>query len=346
MQHYLTKWELYVLFVEYLRFQQVNFSPAVYCFKARRQLATLREQSFFNTNPIITKEELKKISRTKNFKGTSLERGNVGVYFKDRKAFAQWLEDYLVDYKADRLHTRRELFSTYRQSMRHTLDLLRSYSNINEKRIKLEPEIDDGEGNILRTNTRTRLYEDILFMIQHEYLSLNDVILLNTNVLTDMESKETPVFSTHLTFLKPIDEIETFVCATGVARRKDTKPKEQDETSNTGIASPYNQFEIKRTNSKDAESEQIWHNNYPLDLKYGTILYNLLRFIIRQAKPVTHTDILKNVTFDFYKGRNLTDYQIEKLAERSLKHYCSRLRQYLEGVEIKNHDHTIYLKEK
>ena len=61
MQHYLTKWELYVLFVEYSRFQQVSFSPAVYCFKARRQLATLREQSFFNTNPIITKEELEKI---------------------------------------------------------------------------------------------------------------------------------------------------------------------------------------------------------------------------------------------------------------------------------------------
>lgn len=43
MRHYLTKWELYVLFVEYLRFQQVMFSPAVYCFKVRRQLATLWE---------------------------------------------------------------------------------------------------------------------------------------------------------------------------------------------------------------------------------------------------------------------------------------------------------------
>lgn len=350
MQHYLTKWELYVLFVEYLRFRAVSFSPAVY-FKVRSQLTTLRKQPFFQTHPNIAEDEFKQILRRKNAEEIISKRSynkRFNVYFHNRKIFTQWLEDYLIDYKADRLHTRRELFSTYRQSMRRTLDLLRAYANINEKIIKLKPEIDDGEGNVLRTNTRTRLYEDILFMIQHKYLSLDDVILLNTNVLIDTESKEEPVFSIHLTFLKPIEEIETFICTTGIESRKSasTKPKEQDETSNTGVPSPYNLFKIEQTDPAEIETETIFYRGNPLPLKYGTKEYKLLHFLIRNKRAVTHVEVLQEIGIQFYQKTSHKTYEEQvKDKIKVLKNYCSHLRVVLGwGVELVNSKGSIYLK--
>lgn len=312
MQHYLTKWELYVLFVEYLRFQQVNFSPAIYCFKVRRQLATLREQSFFNTNPIITKEELEQISRTKNFKGTSLERGNVGVYFKDRKVFTQWLESYLTAYQTDELHSRREQFCSHEQSMCHTLDLLKQYAKINSKKILLKDTLNDMAGNTIRANERVRLYEDILVLVQKECLTVDDIILNNPQILTDIGSKEeTPLFSLRLTFLKRIGEIESFLRSTPVYTN--LPAEEQPKTANIDtqkILEKLNVLEVKANFRNDdgeddsnsylglrIENKKIYYENktIPLPFREGSKEMKLVKYLIKQKTKPSHRDDLMDV---------------------------------------------------
>lgn len=312
MQHYLTKWELYVLFVEYLRFQQVNFSPAIYCFKVRRQLATLREQSFFNTNPIITKEELEKISRTKNFKGTSLERGNVGVYFKDRKIFTQWLDDLLAAYQTDELHSRREQFCSHEQSMRHTLDLLKQYAKINSKKILLKDTLNDMAGNTIRANERVRLYEDILVLVQKECLTVDDIILNNPKIITDIGSKEeTPLFSLRLTFLKPIEEIESFLRSTPAYTSLPAEEQPKAENIDTKkILEKLNVLEVKANFRNDdgeddsnsylglrIENKKIYYENktIPLPFREGSKEMKLVKYLIKQKTKPSHRDDLIDV---------------------------------------------------
>lgn len=312
MQHYLTKWELYVLFVEYLRFQQVNFSPAVYCFKVRRQLATLREQPFFNTNPDTTKEEFEKISRIKKFKGTSLEHSNLGVYFRDRKIFAQWLESYLTAYQTDELHSRREQFCSHEQSMCHTLDLLKQYAKINSKKILLKDTLNDMAGNTIRANERVRLYEDILVLVQKECLTVDDVILNNPKILTDIGSKEeTPLFSLRLTFLKPIEEIESFLRSTPVYTNLPAEEQPKTENIDTKkILEKLNVLEVKANFRNDdseddsnsylglrMENKKIYYENktIPLPFREGSKEMKLVKYLIKQKTKPSHRDDLMDV---------------------------------------------------
>lgn len=312
MQHYLTKWELYILFVEYLRFQQVSFSPTVYCFKARRQLATLREQPFFNTNPDTTKEEFEKISRTKNFKGTSLERGNVGVYFKDRKIFTQWLDDLLAAYQTDELHSRREQFCSHEQSMRHTLDLLKQYAKINSKKILLKDTLNDMAGNTIRANERVRLYEDILVLVQKECLTVDDIILNNPKILTDIGSKEeTPLFSLRLTFLKPIEEIESFLRSTPAYTNLPAEEQPKAENVDTQkILEKLNALEVKTDSQSDdgedepnsylglrIENKKIYYEDktIPLPFREGSKEMKLLKHLIKQKTKPSHRDDLMDM---------------------------------------------------
>lgn len=313
MQHYLTKWELYVLFVEYLRFQQIPFSPAVYCFKARRQLATLREQPFFNTNPDTTKEEFEKISRTKKFKGTSLEHSNLGVYFRDRKIFTQWLESYLTAYQTDELHSRREQFCSHEQSMRHTLDLLKQYAKINSKKILLKDTLNDMAGNTIQTSERVRLYEDILVLVQKECLSVDDVILNNTKILIDTECKDdSPSFSLRLTFLKPIEEIESFLRSTPVYANLPAEEQPKAENVDTQkILEKLNALEVKADFQSDdgedgpnsylglrIEDEEIYYKDKPEPLKFRpkSKEMKLVSFLIkRQGRPASQKKLIKTV---------------------------------------------------
>ena len=312
MQHYLTKWELYVLFVEYLRFQQVNFSPAVYCFKVRRQLATLREQPFFNTNPDTTKEEFEKISRIKKFKGTSLEHSILGVYFRDRKIFAQWLESYLTAYQTDELHSRREQFCSHEQSMCHTLDLLKQYAKINSKKILLKDTLNDMAGNTIRANERVRLYEDILVLVQKECLTVDDVILNNPKILTDIGSKEeTPLFSLRLTFLKPIEEIESFLRTTPVYTNLPAEEQPKTENIDTKkILEKLNVLEVKANFRNDdseddsnsylglrMENKKIYYENktIPLPFREGSKEMKLVKYLIKQKTKPSHRDDLMDV---------------------------------------------------
>lgn len=325
MQHYLTKWELYVLFVEYLRFQQIPFSPAVYCFKARRQLATLREQPFFNTNPDTTKEEFEKISRTKKFKGTSLEHSNLGVYFRDRKIFTQWLESYLTAYQTDELHSRREQFCSHEQSMRHTLDLLKQYAKINSKKILLKDTLNDMAGNSIQASERVRLYEDILVLVQKKYLSVDDVILNNTKILIDTECKDDfPLFSLRLTFLKPIEEIESFLRSTSVYANLPAEEQPKAENVNSQeilqeIKSLKEQINPQNNDDEDGpnsylglriEDEEIYYKDKPEPLKFRpkSKEIKLVSFLIeRKGKPVSQKRTIRRLGLTHKQNKEGTE---------------------------------------
>lgn len=316
MQHYLTKWELYVLFVEYLRFQQISFSPAVYCFKARRQLATLREQPFFQTNPNIAEDEFKQILRGKNAEEIILKRSHnkhFNVYFHNRKIFIQWLNCLLFAYQADELHSRREQFCSHERSMRHTLDLLKQYAKINSKKILLKDTLNDMAGNTIQTSERVRLYEDILVLVQKECLSVDDVILNNTKILIDTECKDdSPSFSLRLTFLKPIEEIESFLRSTPVYVNLPAEEQPKAENVDTQkILEKLNALEVKADFQSDdgedgpnsylglrIEDEEIYYKDKPEPLKFRpkSKEMKLVSFLIkRQGRPASQKKLIKTV---------------------------------------------------
>ena len=315
MQHYLTKWELYVLFVEYLRFQQVSFSPAVYCFKARRQLATLREQPFFQTNPNIAEDEFKQILREKNAEEIILKRSHnkhFNVYFHNRKIFIQWLNCLLFAYQADELHSRREQFCSHERSMRHTLDLLKQYAKINSKKILLKDTLNDMAGNSIQASERVRLYEDILVLVQKKYLSVDDVILNNTKILIDTECKDdSPSFSLRLTFLKPIEEIESFLRSTPVYANLPAEEQPKAENVDTQkILEKLNALEVKADFQSDdgedepnsylglrIENKKIYYEDktIPLPFREGSKEMKLLKHLIKQKTKPSHRDDLMDV---------------------------------------------------
>lgn len=315
MQHYLTKWELYILFVEYLRFQQVSFSPTVYCFKARRQLATLREQPFFQTNPNIAEDEFKQILRGKNAEEIILKRSHnkhFNVYFHNRKIFIQWLNCLLFAYQADELHSRREQFCSHEQSMRHTLDLLKQYAKINSKKILLKDTLNDMAGNTIQTSERVRLYEDILVLVQKECLSVDDVILNNTKILIDTECKDdSPLFSLRLTFLKPIEEIESFLRNTPVYVNLPAEEQPKAENVDTQkILEKLNALEVKADSQSDdgedepnsylglrIENKKIYYEDktIPLPFREGSKEMKLLKHLIKQKTKPSHRDDLMDI---------------------------------------------------
>ncbi len=315
MQHYLTKWELYILFVEYLRFQQVSFSPTVYCFKARRQLATLREQPFFQTNPNIAEDEFKRILRGKNAEEIILKRSHnkhFNVYFHNRKIFIQWLNCLLFAYQADELHSRREQFCSHERSMRYTLDLLKQYAKINSKKILLKDTLDDMAGNSIQASERVRLYEDILVLVQKKYLSVDDVILNNTKILIDTECKDdSPLFSLRLTFLKPIEEIESFLRSTPVYANLPGEEQPKAENVDTQkILEKLNALEVKADSQSDdgedepnsylglrIENKKIYYEDktIPLPFREGSKEMKLLKHLIKQKTKPSHRDDLMDI---------------------------------------------------
>ncbi len=210
MQHYLTKWEFYILFVQLRRFQNISVSMDIFKLHLYKQLGILRKQAFFHLCPQVTIEEIRQNFLAKTVKNIRpVESKVMNIYFQDRKGLNVWLKEYLTDYKEDRLHSRRELFCCYEQSMQRTLALLKTYSNINSKKVLLKPEIDDGSGCAIRANTRTRLYEDILILMQGGYISVDDIFLDNSKVLTSLQNySDSPSFSLRLSFLMPIEKIE------------------------------------------------------------------------------------------------------------------------------------------
>lgn len=208
MKHYLTKWEFYVLFVELKRFQNISFSKEVYIFHIHRNLSTLRSLPFFCLCPQLSKEVLDKISRSKSFRGTPLEHNSViNICFHDRKCFSAWLELYLNAYRNDKLHSRRELFCSSENSMKQTMQLLRKYQQINSKKALLKAEIDDGAGGFIKTNTKSRLYEDILILAQEGKISIDDVFLDNSAILREYMGEESanPSFSLRISFLQHLE---------------------------------------------------------------------------------------------------------------------------------------------
>lgn len=211
MKHYLTKWEFYILFVELMRFQSISFSQEVYTFHIHRNLSTLRGLPFFCLSPQLSKEVLDKISRSKSFHGTPLEHNSViNIYFHDRKCFSDWLDWYLNAYRNDELHSRRELFCSSENSMKRTMQLLRKYQQINSKKALLKAEIDDGDGGFIKTNTKSRLYEDILILAQEGKISIDDVFLDNSAVLREYmgEESDNPSFSLRISFLQHLEPEE------------------------------------------------------------------------------------------------------------------------------------------
>lgn len=189
--HYLTKWELYILFVELLRFQNISFSSEVYTSQVRRNLRTLASQPFFHTNQVSNN----KIA------------SDVSVYFQDRKTFSGWLSGYLSMYRKDELHRRREIFCSADNSMKRTLQLLQAYQQINSKKALIKSEMDDGTGEVIKANTKARLYEDILMLAQEGKIAIDDVFLDDSSTLRKLTGAE-PKFSLRISFLKPIEVIE------------------------------------------------------------------------------------------------------------------------------------------
>ena len=109
--------------------------------------------------------ERKHYHRWKEVLGTSKNGVGINVSCKDVAKLEKWVLAYIEHYQQGKIIGRGTPALGYKKSMQATLNLLHTYEENNGTSAYIRREIDDGSGNIIRANSRSRLFcaEKILF---------------------------------------------------------------------------------------------------------------------------------------------------------------------------------------
>lgn len=296
--------------------------------------------------------ERKHYHRWQEVLGTSKNGVGINASCKDREELSNWVADYIKHYRNTKIRATGLLAFRYSKSMHATLNLLDQYEDEFGENIVLSREVDDGNGNILKANDKSRLFEDLFVLGQKGFINFTNLeyayaIPQINQARTDVESirnsKQQLTISLSILLKEPIRDVENKLF-----------PSSSEQKAITALPAPYNKFEIKRTNPLDVKTTSIFYDGKKLNFKYNTQPYRLLELLINAVGVVSKKvaiDMLKTETyFGTEKMENAKDgAEVERIQKgrkyNNLKLYCSRVRNLLpKSVTVELDENGVYLK--
>ncbi len=296
--------------------------------------------------------ECKHYHRWKDILGTSREGTGINVSCKDWKQLLNWVTDYIEYYKNTKIRGTGLLAFRYSKSMHATLNLLDQYEDEFGESIVLSREVDDGNGNILKANDKSRLFEDLFVLGQKGFVNFTNLeyayaIPQTKQARTDIESirnsKQQLTISLSMLLKEPINDIENKLF-----------PSSSQQKAITALPAPYNKFEIKRTNPLDVKTTSIFYEGKKLNFKYNTQEYRLLECLINKNGVVGQKVAIDTLRLKaYFKTRKLKyakdgaeiEHILQKRKYDNLKLYCSRVRQLLpKSVTLVLDKNGVYLR--
>ena len=284
--------------------------------------------------------------------GTSREGVGINVSCKDREQLSKWLTDYIEHYKNGKIIGIGNATFKYVKSMENTLDFLDKCENIYGNSIVIEREIDEGNGNILKANKNSRLFEDLFVLGQKGFINFTNIeyayaIPQTRQARTDIEainnSKQQLVLSLSILLKEKISDIENKLF-----------PSSSQQKAITALPAPYNKFEIKRTNPLDVKTTSIFYEGKKLNFKYNTQPYRLLETLISRAETISQQNAIKTLRLEtYYNTSKMWEAKdgadIERIKKdrqyNNLKLYCSIVRKKLpRSVSLVLDGNGVYLK--
>ena len=199
---YLTDWEFYIVFCNYYKPQEIELKFNVYeNLKKYNQLPSLYILPFFNISSHVHHTTPQPVNDS-YWEGIPYKQ----LSFKSNTAFKQWLKEYLLAYRQNLLQSTKK-YEKYTSSLEQTATFLRRTAIGTKSDIVTFTSQVVQQVNSISGRKPIRFYEDLLVLLQEEYIQIVDVRLENSNILEDKFQKGTvPLFTLDLTFLKPLRE--------------------------------------------------------------------------------------------------------------------------------------------
>lgn len=204
MNHpYLTDWELYIVFCNYYKPQYIELKFNVYeALLRNNQLLSLYGLPFLETSLNVHRNTPHPTDGSR-WNGIPFKQ----LIFKSHVLSRQWLQEYIDKYRHNLLGNESK-YETCAVSLKNTANFIQKLArNSRKDDFSIDSHAIHQLTETSSTSTSTRPYEDILVLLQNEYLSLNDIKLENSNILEDKFQEDSfPHFILKLTLLKPLRE--------------------------------------------------------------------------------------------------------------------------------------------
>ena len=316
IQYYLTDFEwLIILACLWFPAQRTKYFLSRYSFSQTQiMLQSVRDLHCLDIE--IYPLERKHFYRWKGVLGTSQEAVGINVSCRDREALSKWLADYIEHYKNGKIIGRGTPALGYIKSIQTTLNLLHTYEENNETSAYIRREIDDGFGNLIRANSRSRLFEDLFVLGQEEFISFSDIeyaygTLSNDTAATDIDklrNNRAIILSLTVLFNKDVNSMweKLLPNVKNEAESPSSVPlspqtDERHKTANADLPNDDEDNLDAYLGLRIEDNKQIYFGEMLLPFKGGTKEIKLIKYLIRRKEKPSYRD---NIIEDVLKYKN------------------------------------------
>ena len=315
IQYYLTDFEwLIILSLLWKSLGTKHFLSHYSFSETREKLQSVRDLSCLDVE--IYPLERKHYRRWKEILGTSQEGVGIKASCKDREALSKWLADYIEHYRNGKIIGRGTPALGYIKSLQTTLNLLHTYEENNGTSAYIRKEIDDGFGNVIRANSRSRLFEDLFVLGQEEFVSFSDIeyaygTLSNDTAATDIDklrNNRAIILSLTVLFNRDVNSMREKLLPNVKNEAESPSsvalPAQIDEQHKTASAELPNDDEDNPDaylGLRIADNKQIYFGEILLPFKRDTQEIKLIKYLIRRKEKPSYRD---NIIEEVLKYKN------------------------------------------
>lgn len=316
IQYYLTDFEwLIILVCLWFPAQRTKYFLSRYSFSQTRiMLQSVRDLHCLDIE--IYPLERKHYYRWREVLATSQETIGINVSCRDREALSKWLADYIEHYKNGKIVGRGTPALGYTKSIQTTLNLLHTYEENNSTSAHIRREIDDGFGNLIRANGKSRLFEDLFVLCQEEFISFSDIeyaygSLANDTAATDIDklrNNRAIILSLTVLFNRDVNSMWEKLLpnvekgaespsSVALPSQIDKHPK----TTNAELANDDEDNPDAYLGLRIADNKQIYFGEILLPFKRDTQEIKLIKYLIRRKEKPSYRD---NIIEEVLKYKN------------------------------------------
>ncbi len=309
IQYYLTDFEwLIILACLWKPFGPKHFLSRYSYSETEELLQTVRNLPCLDIE--IYPLERKHYYRWKEILSTSQEAVGISVRCRNREQLSKWTATYIEHYKQGKIIGRGTFAFGYQKSIRETLKLLHTYEENNGTSAYIRREIDDGSGNLIRANNRSRLFEDLFILGKQEFISFSDIeyaygSLSSAKAATDIENlrnNRAIILSLSILFNRDVNSMwkkllpDIVKLKTSVPIQVQPVVKPDLFPSNNGLPSAEEDNPDAYLGLRIVDNKQIYFGDKLLPFKKNTKEITLIKYLIRcQDKPAYRDNIIDDV---------------------------------------------------